>query len=106
MNNAYGPDKVENDFTMTACEALNLVRKRSVKTLIPTGLDRVAFQKVLEREKRVEFAFENQRFWDIRRWKTGKFTQTGIDGVRMNLYPIPMTELYKNNNLYPQNPGW
>ncbi len=30
---------------MTACEALNLVRKRSVKTLIPTGLDRVAFQK-------------------------------------------------------------
>ena len=129
MNNAYGPDKVENDFTMTACEALNLLRKRSVKTLIPTGLDRVAFQKVLEREKRVEFAFENQRFWDIRRWKTGKFTQTGIDGVRitksgdaksykrvsvetrtwhdkMNLYPIPMTELYKNNNLYPQNPGW
>ena len=47
---------------MTACEALNLVRKRSVKTLIPTGLDRVAFQKVLEREKRVEFAFENQPF--------------------------------------------
>ena len=100
-----------------------------MKTLIPTGLDRVAFQKVLEREKRVEFAFENQRFWDIRRWKTGQITQTGIDGVRitksgdaksykrvsvetrtwhdkMNLYPIPMTELYKNNNLYPQNPGW
>lgn len=129
MNNAYGPDAVGSDFTMTAREALNLVRQRAGMSVILVGLDKPAFQKVLEREKRVEFAFENQRFWDIRRWKIGTTTQTGIDGVKitklgdvktykrikietrawddkMNLYPVPMAELYKNNNLYPQNPEW
>ena len=25
---------------------------------------------------------------------------------RMYLYPIPQTELHKNNNLFPQNTGW
>lgn len=129
MNNAYGPDALGADFELTAREALNQVRGRAGMLSIPAGLSKQAFQKVLEREKRVEFAFENQRFWDIRRWKIGTTTQTGIDGVKitksgdtksykrisvetrvwdekMNLYPIPMTELYKNSNLYPQNPGW
>lgn len=129
MNNSYGPDGLGQDFTMTAREALNLVHKRAVNAEIPVGLDKQAFQKILERERRVEFAFENQRFWDIRRWQVGASTQTKVDGVKilksgdtksykrilvesrawdnkMNLYPIPMTEIYKNNNLYPQNPGW
>ena len=25
---------------------------------------------------------------------------------RMNLYPVPQSELFKNANLAPQNPGW
>ena len=31
-------------------------------------------------------------------------TRTWTD--RMYLYPIPQTELHKNNNLFPQNTGW
>lgn len=131
MNNAYGPEQLGGDFTETALAALNKVRTRYgmpaiTSAEVPT---KEAFQEKLEREKRVEFAFENQRFWDLRRWKKGSEISKGIDGVKivrdggnsvytrikvenrtwddkMYLYPIPMSELLKNNNLYPQNAGW
>lgn len=87
------------------------------------------FKEALRNEWRVEFAFEDHRFWDIRRWNIGGKTGNNIDGVkiksnngslaynrytytqrvwnnRMNLYPIPQEELYKNSNLNPQNTGW
>ena len=75
----------------------------------------------------VELAFEDHRFWDVRRWKIGdrlasvrkmNFTKTDDGDVLMEratiarqwddkyyLYPIPYTERYKNPNL-EQNPGW
>lgn len=132
MNNAYGPEVIEGDFTLTALAALNQVRTRyGMPPILSADVpDKQAFQKILEKEKRVEFAFENQRFWDLRRWKKGSEVSNGIDGVRitfdengnkvytrkkvesriwddkMYFYPIPMSELLKNNNLYPQNPGW
>jgi len=88
-----------------------------------------AFTEAVRREWRVEFAFEDHRFWDVRRWGIGATTQTQIDGVsivrttkgfdytrksvekrtwgdRMNLYPIPQSELFCNPNLNPQNTGW
>lgn len=92
-------------------------------------LTKDGFMEALKNEWRVEFAFEDHRFWDIRRWNIGAKTSTNIDGVkikvdngslsyqrytyqqrtwnnRMNLYPIPQEELYKNSNLNPQNAGW
>lgn len=136
MNNAYGPELTgdqegEVKLDITALNALNIVRERYMPAILSSDVpDRKSFQEVLEREKRVEFAFENQRFWDLRRWKNGSEVGNGIDGVRitfdangnkvytrvkvenrtwddkMYFYPIPMSELLKNNNLYPQNPGW
>ena len=116
---------------MTAREALNLIRVRASMPDVPATIETTAdFQKFLEHEKRVEFAMEGHRFWDVRRWKIAGDTQGTVSGVRIvrnpdgsksysrvtvemrnwedkkYLYPIPMTELYKNNNLYPQNPGW
>ena len=88
------------------------------------------FMKALQNEWRVEFAFEDHRFWDIRRWQIGEDTQKELYGVnieratdgtwnfqrtlyksrtwsqRMYLYPIPQSELFKNKNLNPQNMGW
>ena len=87
------------------------------------------FREAVRREWRVEFAFEDHRFWDVRRWDIGQSTQGRIDGVeitrsggqftykrtvvenrtwssRQNLYPIPQAELFCNPNLNPQNPGW
>lgn len=131
MNNAYGPLQTGGELTLTALDALNQVRVRSGMPAIEAAdvPDKQSFQRKLEREKRVEFAFEDQRFWDLRRWKKGTEISQGIDGVKivhdgdnkvytrtkvenrtwndkMYLYPIPMSELLKNNNLYPQNPGW
>ena len=86
------------------------------------------FQEAVRREWRVEFAFEDHRFWDVRRWNIGQSTQTQIDGVeivrannqltysrklvenrswsaKMNLYPIPQSETFSNPNL-TQNTGW
>ena len=87
------------------------------------------FRKAVQREWRVEFAFEDHRFWDVRRWKIADGTQTSVSGVeitsaggtktyarklvenrswddKMYLYPIPQAELFCDPNLGPQNPGW
>jgi hypothetical protein len=85
---------------------------------------------VIRRERRTEMAFEEQRYWDIRRWKIGEtvynkplrgmqitknpdgtFTYKIIDvsttvfTSRMYRYPIPYSEIIKNKNLQ-QNEGW
>lgn len=129
MNEAFGPD-VADVFGMTARTAVNLVRNRTnVKMpLFPAGLSQDAFRLKLRNERRVELAFEDHRFWDIRRWKIGN-TTTEIQGVditklengsfsynrkvietrvfedKMNLYPIPASEIFINKNL-EQNSGW
>ena len=78
-----------------------------------------------ERERLVELAFENHRFWDVRRWKKGpqyfqsiqvatisadlKLTRSTVTrqwNDKYYLYPIPQSELKKNPKLAPNNPGW
>ena len=130
MNNAYGPTDNADGLNMTALEALNEVRTRSgMPAITPAQAhDKASFQTLLEHEKRVEFAFEDHRFWDLRRWKEGAQLGADLMGVKIvidgekkyepvvvearewdnkkYLYPIPVNELYKNKNLYPQNLGW
>jgi hypothetical protein len=75
----------------------------------------------------VELAFEDHRFWDVRRWKKGAdyFTTINIMKIaksgdattytrqtksrlwndRNYLFPIPFEETKINPNL-TQNPGW
>jgi len=88
-------------------------------------------REVIRNERRVEMAFEEQRYWDTRRWKiaetvlnkplsgmqsiktgTNTFTyqvftagQIAFNAPRMYFYPIPFSEITKNNNLI-QNYGW
>ena len=95
-----------------------------------TSMGQEAFLVRQYSEWRVEFAFEDHRFWDVRRWKIADTTQRELYGVKiekqqngtlsfyknlyesrtwrdcMYLYPIPQSELYKNTNLNPQNAGW
>ena len=123
-----GPDQSDANLHMTARAALNQIRANAgMPNVTVTGHD--AFQAAVQREWRVEFAFEDHRFWDVRRWKIGADTQKQIYGVqiikgaekkdysrllvenrvwadRMYLYPIPQSELFCNTNLAPQNPGW
>lgn len=127
MNEAYGPENA-SDLGMTALQAVNLIRSRAKMPVFPAGLTKDQFRSKLQNERRVEMAFEEQRFWDIRRWKIGNTTRDiygmeitkNEDGTfnytrklierrvyedKMNLYPIPLSELYKNNKL-KQNTGW
>lgn len=138
MIEAYGNPSVSNpDFgaEFTALWAINMVRSNADMPNVEATpaykavMTKDGFLEALRNEWRVEFAFEDHRFWDIRRWKIGNELSGKIDGVkirkndglykyerftyrqrvwsdRMYLYPIPQSELYKNSNLNPQNPNW
>ena len=112
---------------LSALDALNQVRANAGMPDV-NATSYAAFQEAVRREWRVEFAFEDHRFWDIRRWDIGLSTQGQIDGVeitkngsqlsyrrttvenrswsaKMNLFPIPQSETFINANL-TQNTGW
>ena len=86
-------------------------------------------RELIHNERRIELAFEEHRYWDIRRWRSaenifrnplkgleikttgGKTSFIGIDvlqttfDVNRYFYPIPYSEVVKNDNMI-QNPNW
>ena len=111
-------------YGMTANEAVNVLRNRADIQMPKFTEDGEAWVQRYERERLVELAFENHRFWDVRRWKKGaqyfrtiqvatisgsliltRSTLTRQWDEKFNLCPIPQSELKKNPNL-TQNPGW
>lgn len=131
MNEAYGPDQA-NGFTLTARQALQLVRDRADAKLPPAVANNQGeLRERIKHERRIELAFEDHRFWDLLRWKdaqvlneplmgiqvtktlSGNFEYTPFrvenrvfDASRMYLYPIPQDEISKSANVLQQNPGW
>lgn len=133
MNEAYGPD-ANAGFTFTAREALNMVRQRSgvnMPAVIADSQD--DFRLKVRNERRIELAFEEHRFWDVRRWNIGQvvfgepvlgvkiirnsdntftyeYPETGVEKRifenKMNLYPIPREEIVKTSGKLSQNTGW
>ena len=122
------PTATDGTFSVSALDALNQVRANAGMPAVNASIQS-AFRDAVRREWRVEFAFEDHRFWDVRRWDIGQATQGQIDGVeitrsggnfnykrmtvetrtwaaRQNLFPIPQSELFCNPNLNPQNTGW
>jgi hypothetical protein len=134
MNEKYGPDQDPNGYGKTALQALNEVRARAGQPAFSTSSKEECRDKI-RNERRVEFAFEDHRFWDVRRWKIGPQTLGAtIHGVdiekivdevsgetsftysvmeveervfeeKMYRYPIPANEVLNSNGL-EQNPGW
>lgn len=130
MINAFSdPSYTDDTFRYSALWSINEVRANAGMPLI-NELNKEDFIIRLQNEWRVEFAFEDHRFWDVRRWKIADATQRELYGVKikkdangnlkfhknlyetrkwrdaMYLFPIPQTELFKNTNLEPQNTGW
>lgn len=140
MNEAFGPDVAGLPGGKTARQALNEVRQRAVYPNKPeyqgltggmppiaAGLTKDQMRVKIHHERRVEMAFEEHRFWDVRRWKQTpvKDIQAQIpvfkkDGTveyqiktidtryfedKMYRMPIPQSELLANP-LLVQNPGW
>lgn len=96
------------------------------------GMTQDQMRTAVRNERRIEMAFEEQRFWDIRRWKIAAQVYNGapLQGMdiqlssggqifynlipvltpvfrdpQMYLYPIPYSEVIKNNQM-KQNPSW
>lgn len=113
----------DTSLTLTAREALNQVRTAAGMPSVTATGDQ--FLERVYNERRVELAFEDHRFWDIRRWMIGdqieniygvKIASSGATAEKilvqqriwkekMYLYPLAQTELYNNSNL-EQNSGW
>lgn len=126
----YAEAKLELGDEATAREYMNKVRARPGVEMPPIMESGEALKKRLQNERRVEFAFEGQRFFDVRRWKIALQTETGpllgMD-IRKNgaaktymitplasrlfseanyLMPIPRAEIDKSNGSLTQNPGY
>jgi starch-binding outer membrane protein, SusD/RagB family len=116
-----------------AYAAVDEVRKRADMPALPRGLTKEQFRQRVRNERAVELAFEEHRFWDIRRWlianeegvMKGAFyglTITAVAGNaneaaykpvvfenrvwndRQYLHPFPSGEIFKGYLV--QNPGW
>lgn len=96
---------------------------------LQSAMGQEQMRKAIQQERRIELAYEEHRFWDVRRWKIAEQTDNGpVNGMKivrvggnytyesfelekrvfrkpMYLWPIPMVELAKSQALL-QNPGW
>ncbi|THU35844.1 RagB/SusD family nutrient uptake outer membrane protein [Niastella caeni] len=125
MYNAYGATADPKNYGMTALQAVNLVRQRvQMPSLTAAQLN----QQSIQHERNVELGFEDQRLWDVRRWKGGtthlnkpvnrieiikngstySYTVTKLENRvfedKMNWYPVPQDEITKTG--WAQNSGW
>lgn len=50
---------------------INMVRKRAGQPDLAATLTGDALRQAYRHERRIEFAYEDQRFWDVRRWLIG-----------------------------------
>ena len=132
MNEAYGPDQAPGDYTLTALDALQLVRDRASLQLPPvTASSRDEFREAVKHERRIELAFEDHRYWDLLRWKDamevlnkpvrgvkvakageGKWSYTPVEVatrtfLERNYYmPFTRSEVENSNHTLEQNPGY
>lgn len=130
-NEAYGPDAVPAGSTLSARTAINLIRSRAGMPGLALGMSQAAMREAIRSERRVELAFEEHRFYDVRRWKIAEqtdnepalginvnkvgnsftySTKVALDGrqfhSRMYWLPIPRSEIQASNNKIEQNPGY
>ena len=112
---------------------LNLIRERAGvplygSTNLPAPASQEEMRQAIRKERRVELAFENNRFFDVRRWKIAEQTENGpIYGLNISsdlpdflkvvpfetrvfnkrhyLFPIPTNDINNDKQLV-QNPGW
>jgi hypothetical protein len=126
QNEAVGPDG-------SVYEAVRKVRARSGLPALSPGLTQLQMREAIRRERRIEFTFEDKRWYDIRRWDITtkgpavlkapefgmKITDAGDGNLNytpvqlftnafseyMNWLPIPQSVIDQNKKLV-QNPGY
>jgi hypothetical protein len=126
QNEAVGPDA-------SVYAAINSIRSRQSVNMPPVtpGLTQAQMREVIRRERRIELAFEEHRFYDVRRWKIAEETENkAAEGITVtktgNTFtytrkialegrsfaakhywlPIPRAEIQASNNQLEQNAGY
>lgn len=131
--------EAENEYAGPTTEVYKAITDLRSRAGIDPGADQryglkenmtqAEMRKVIRNERRIEMAFEEQRYWDIRRWRMAEdvfanplygLQITKSSGVlnyaripvaeysfenKRYFYPIPYSEVIKNSNM-KQNPGW
>ncbi len=124
QNEAAGPDA-------SVYSAINMVRNRAgMPNLV--GLSKSEMRDRIRNERRVELAFEEHRYFDVRRWKiamqvenqaargisitknsNGTYTyapKIALDGKKFEeqhyWFPIPLEDITASNNVLKQNPKY
>ena len=135
LNYAEAQNEILGAPDQNVYEAVERIRERAGLDPfhLPQGLSKVEMREKIRHERYIELAFEQKRYWDLRRWKiaeeklNGKtfhamyitkigedlysyeakpFSQTPyVFQEKMYFMPIPQREMEKNPNL-DQNPGW
>ena len=98
--------------TALAEKPLNAVRNRAGLPNIATGLSKDQFREKVLDERRIELAFEGQRWFDLIRVNKGQYGLDFLHSIGKTnatqkhlLFPIPQIERDRNPNL-TQNPGY
>jgi hypothetical protein len=131
--------EAQNEFagaTAEVYQALQDIRRRAGILLgvdngygLAPGLTKEQMRGIIQNERRIELAFEEHRYWDIRRWKIAEdvfskpvnglvIVKSGstlnynlvpvtatMFSAKQYLYPIVFDEVVKNRNMV-QNPEW
>lgn len=132
-NEAYGADVVPSGSTLSARTAVNLVRQRTGVDMpaLAAGMSQSQMRDAIRYERRVELAFEEHRFYDVRRWKIAEVTENKpASGIQITKngstltyatklvlanrkfetkhywLPIPRAEIQASNNKIQQNNGY
>lgn len=126
QNEAAGPDN-------TVYKAVNDIRARAGMPELPAGLSADSMRSRIRNERRIELAFEEHRYFDVRRWKIAEVTENipayGIlpskqangaivytriialanrkfDKVKNYWVPIPQSEINSSGRKLRQNAGY
>jgi hypothetical protein len=111
LMNAEAANELNNP--SLALTSLNKVRARARGTaagILPdvTTTDKVALRTAIHKERQVELALENDRYFDVIRQGRGAEV-FGVKGWKANkneVWPIPQTEIDLSGGLLTQNPGY
>ncbi|GGH18666.1 MULTISPECIES: RagB/SusD family nutrient uptake outer membrane protein [Pedobacter] len=103
----------EQNIPSQALTSLNRVRKRARggnNNILPdvTTTDKTALRNAIWKERQVELAMENDRYFDVIRQGRGSAV-FGVKGWKANkneVWPIPQNEIELSGNLLKQNPGY
>lgn len=124
-NEAVGPIGEIGGYS--ARQVINAIRNRAgiTSSFYVSILGKEDFARLIKNERRLEMCFENQRFWDLRRWKMINEMKQPVYGVQVSadgqvysyvkvedrdyqdyqIYgPIPFRETQKYDII--QNQGW